>query len=218
MSEETSPPLGAILRRALVRGVVFGVLFALGCTGVFVYFGKMGVLPWVLAPLVAFLGGIAIAPASALEMLAARWKATWIRDVVVLALACVLGAVVVFLGTLQANFTEGLIQSRTIDGGRHALQNILDGYLYRPERFVPLTVAFGVPLGPLVVGRLRRFGFGQMLVVEVGGTAVLAFPWLAGFERSDLVPIVLFVAAVTLVLADRLTDLIEKRIAGWFER
>jgi glucan phosphoethanolaminetransferase (alkaline phosphatase superfamily) len=217
------------IRRALFRGIVvaFPLVVAFEIAG-FLLVHRGSFWPKSLAFLLSglMLGALA-APVASVEILASRWPPSRARDALA-ALASVLVALVgCFAAALQAAYTWGVVFNASPDRGLHELEILGKSMLHEPAFWLLWLLHVALPLGLVVVARLRGVRLWRQAWTTGRRTLVLALPcFLYLFHDGGSLAFPVFFACYLLSiaigmglpplywLADRLEDRLAARLAG----
>lgn len=155
------------LRRALLRGALFGIAFvpALFLIGLIV-----GRAPPALGVLVSGISAaFFVAALAAVELVAERRPASLLRDLSAAAIAIAIASIGLILAVLQAAYIGGLAQGHSFDAAIGSVHRALRDFGRHPFRMAAILLEFATPFAPLVFARLRRF----RLLAQVPFTVVV---------------------------------------------
>ncbi|MBI3723378.1 hypothetical protein HY251_05415 [bacterium] len=243
MSEEPAPSAAeekpekpanpaSVLRRLALRGTIFGsslvallfllmlAVFLIGGASDFRRSGFLGEAAAMAG--VFFLTGFFLQAASAVELVAERWR----RDLDYVAGALAVGAAfaMIVVIVLQASYTEAFLRSFDPSKAYDAAWNAYER-LRRSKEELTLVATFAIPFGPVTFTRLRKKAVGIQAGVAAGVTLLLVVPLLllalsSPYMREDVkVQSGLAVCeALALPVVFRVADSTEERVARWLAR
>lgn len=209
---EPPPSLASVLPQVAFRCALFGLVFTTVSLVLFGLIDRFSAIEPLAVPLTLFNSGLALVPATALELIAKRWPTSWRRDVLAFGAAVLVGPASFTLALVQAFFSYSFVRSGSYSTAAQELEGFTSKIL-EPDFFM-IAFALGVVVAPVVVARLREASLLKTLAIALVHTTVISAPITLVAVRGGGSERLLFAgfayaAAIGLPLAAVLGDRVE---------